>query len=241
MKTSESIETEIEQTRGAMSDTLQAIERKLSPNRLVDEAMQTMRNFSISTSPVLDVIRDNPLPLIVAGIGLGWLALATLRGGGQSAGVDAAPQGELAGYDAGKAGGGNGAGAEAGSETADAALNAARADARTAVRSSEAMGRWTGSVRNRAGDLAARGSDAFQDHPVAVGFLAAAAGLAIGLALPLGRQGEDPLETADEGADDTLRKTGKVVREAAAAMGEGVGQSAQRAAESIRGESGATH
>ena len=199
--------------------------------------MQTMRNFSISNSPVLDVIRDNPLPLALAGIGLGWLALATLRGGGMvrdSAARRLAPSDEWAGYEAGKSGGGNGSGAEtATAEAGDAALNPARVAGK--------MARWTDSVRDRAGDVASRGSEAFQDHPVAVGLLAAAAGLALGLALPRGRQRDDLLETAEAAGDDILRKTGKVIRQAAAAVGEGAAQTAQRAAETLRGESGATH
>ena len=238
MKASEQIETEIEQTRGAMSDTLQAIERRLSPNRLVDEAMQTMRNINISNSPVFDAIRDNPLPLAVAGIGLGWLALAALGSGGREAGqggggrVAGDPPGGWAGYGAGAAtGGGNGSGSEVTSaEDGEGGLHAGNGGAKLGRR----IERFSDNLRGRAGDIAARGSDVFQDHPVAVGLLAMVAGLALGLALPRGRRVYELVESAADSGEQALRKTGKVIRHAAAAVGEGATQTVQRASEALR-------
>jgi len=80
MKNAKHIENEIERTRGEMTGTLQEIERKLSPNRLVDEAMESMRKMNLGDSHMLDLARDNPIPLALVGLGIGWLAVSTLRG-----------------------------------------------------------------------------------------------------------------------------------------------------------------
>ncbi|HIJ62055.1 MAG TPA: DUF3618 domain-containing protein [Rhodospirillaceae bacterium] len=236
MKTSERIETEIEQTRGAMSDTLQAIERKLSPNRLVDEAMQTMRNIDISNSRVLDVIRDHPLPVALTGLGLGWLALAALGSGRQQAAAGgprgvAEPPGGWAGYGAAAGGGGNGSGSELSSaEDEEGALDSGNG----AGHLGRKIGRLGETLRHRAGDIATRGTDVFQDHPVAVGLLAMAAGLALGLAVPRSRRGYDLVDAAAGGGEQVLRTTGKAIRHAAAAVGEGAAQTMQRASEALR-------
>lgn len=153
MNQAHEIENEIERTRSELTDTLQAIERKLSPNRLMDEAMQTMRNVNFSGSRVMDLARDNPIPLALVGLGLGWLVLSTARGssvrGGEISGEEfgeggyqgvasgagdyqsAGPGGvgeprQWAGYGAGGGGDGGGDGSQRMSERAEGARNRVR-------------------------------------------------------------------------------------------------------------------
>ena len=85
--TAEDIEHEIARTRGEMADTLTAIERKLSPQQIMDQAVDTMRDFLSDRSRVAEMVRDNPIPLALVGLGLGWLAVtaATSRRAGASA------------------------------------------------------------------------------------------------------------------------------------------------------------
>jgi ElaB/YqjD/DUF883 family membrane-anchored ribosome-binding protein len=85
----EEIQQDIERTRAGMGETLDEIEQRLSPQRLKDEAIQSVRDNTIGRAEqvvqdatdsakgtgrsMLETIRQNPLPAALAGIGLGWL------------------------------------------------------------------------------------------------------------------------------------------------------------------------
>ncbi|MBI5162736.1 MAG: DUF3618 domain-containing protein [Magnetospirillum sp.] len=74
--TTEDIQEQIERTRGEMASTLSAIERKLSPRQLMDQAVDTMRELASDQSRVSQMVRENPIPLALIGLGIGWLAVA---------------------------------------------------------------------------------------------------------------------------------------------------------------------
>jgi ElaB/YqjD/DUF883 family membrane-anchored ribosome-binding protein len=83
------IHGDIEQTRSQMSETIDAIQERLSPQHLVAEAKASVRDATIGrvehmvdsarTSAqqagggFVDTIRENPVPVALIGIGLGWL------------------------------------------------------------------------------------------------------------------------------------------------------------------------
>ncbi|HYD99934.1 MAG TPA: DUF3618 domain-containing protein [Alphaproteobacteria bacterium] len=76
------IEAEIARRRAAMSETLEAISRKLSPGQIMDEALGYVRTNggtefaqNLATSA-----KNNPIPVALVGIGIAWLMLG---GGGQ--------------------------------------------------------------------------------------------------------------------------------------------------------------
>jgi ElaB/YqjD/DUF883 family membrane-anchored ribosome-binding protein len=224
MNRAEDIETEIEQTRHEMTDTLQAIERKLSPNRWMDEAMETMRNASLNQSRVMELVRDNPVPVALVGLGIGWLVLSSVRGARMDADdiEDAAEDWSGSGSDLL-----SGAAEQAGDKVRDLASKA-KSKARYVGQKVE---RTTDTVRRQASDLADSTGDVFRDHPLTVGLLAVAAGVALGAAIPrsrreveiLGDTGADLLDTARETGRDILHKAGRVV---------------QRAGEAVSGEAG---
>jgi len=91
---------DIERTRAHMSDTIDAIQDKLSPSNLADQAKETVRDATIGKAQdmvsnvsdtardavsnvgdtargagggFIDTIKQNPIPAALAGIGLGWL------------------------------------------------------------------------------------------------------------------------------------------------------------------------
>lgn len=81
----------IEQTRSSMSETIDALQERLNPQHLVDEAKESLRGATIgkvedmmdsardsmqgASNGIMGTIRDNPVPVALVGIGLGWLFL----------------------------------------------------------------------------------------------------------------------------------------------------------------------
>jgi hypothetical protein len=94
-ESTDEIRGDIEDTRARMGSTIDAIQEKLSPQRLMDEAKDTVRDATIGKaqemagnvadtaretgSTIMDTIRDNPVPVALTAIGLGWLLWGARR------------------------------------------------------------------------------------------------------------------------------------------------------------------
>lgn len=77
-KRPEEIESELEQTRAQVSSTIDAIQTKLTPGQLMDQAVDYWRgslpaDFGTNLS---NSVRQNPVPVTLIGIGLAWLMMA---------------------------------------------------------------------------------------------------------------------------------------------------------------------
>jgi ElaB/YqjD/DUF883 family membrane-anchored ribosome-binding protein len=84
-KSPEDIEREIEETRSRMSQNIDELGDRLSPDNLKHEAKSAIRNVAQDAvsnvgeqarrtgSRLVDVIRENPLPVIAVGAGVTWL------------------------------------------------------------------------------------------------------------------------------------------------------------------------
>ena len=75
---------EIERTRADMSETANAIQQRLSPENLKEQAKDRVREATVGKveeagSGITDAIRENPLPAALAGIGLGWLLMSVSK------------------------------------------------------------------------------------------------------------------------------------------------------------------
>jgi hypothetical protein len=75
------LEREVEETRWQLSGTLEELRSRMTPGRVVDQVIDYTRD-----SPAGDFfrnlgreVRENPLPLVVIGIGIAWLLLASNR------------------------------------------------------------------------------------------------------------------------------------------------------------------
>jgi hypothetical protein len=78
----EAIERENALIRARLAETLSAIEDRLSPESLKEQAMAYLREEASEWGAEVGAfVRRNPLPLAVVGVGLGWLAVTLLRGG----------------------------------------------------------------------------------------------------------------------------------------------------------------
>jgi len=94
------VEQEIEQTRAEMSGTIDAIQERLNPDHLKDQAREMVRDATIGRAQdmvndatetakdagmsVVDTIKQNPLPAALAGVGIGWLWMKRSKGGQQT-------------------------------------------------------------------------------------------------------------------------------------------------------------
>src|SRR5262245_5525373 len=80
------IEREIDATRADMRVTLEALERRFSFDRLVDMTVGRIRaRGGEFAGNLTEAATQNPMPLLLTSIGLGWMMLAS-RGGARASG-----------------------------------------------------------------------------------------------------------------------------------------------------------
>ncbi|MBX9633767.1 MAG: DUF3618 domain-containing protein, partial [Magnetospirillum sp.] len=196
----EHIEDEIERTRDEMASTLNAIERKLSPKQIMDQAVDTMRELASDPSRVAQVVRDNPVPLALIGLGIGWLAVSgsmgrksAVAGGSYESMEGLAPSWNSAGGAPGVEDSAYGAAEYVGEgkdmrERASQFAGAARETvSRAADRTRGRVSRWSNQARSTANQAADRTRDAYQEHPLTMGLVAVLVGAAVGALLPRSR------------------------------------------------------
>lgn len=91
----EAIQARIKQTRAHMSEVVDEIQTKLSPERLTQEAKEMVKNATIRKVEnmanttmrkantwryqVMETVKQNPIPAALIGIGLGWLLIEGSR------------------------------------------------------------------------------------------------------------------------------------------------------------------
>ncbi|MFN3932182.1 MAG: DUF3618 domain-containing protein [Brevundimonas sp.] len=93
------LERDLEHDRAHLRETLGALEDKMSPGRLLDEAMAHFNTGPKAfASDLTSQIRDNPMPALLTGVGLAWLMMS--NGKASASGANGkAPDGK--GYAAG--------------------------------------------------------------------------------------------------------------------------------------------
>ena len=74
----EEIERDLARTRAQLDQTLDAIQSKLTPGELFEEGL-TFFKQSGTGDRMLRTVRENPLPVLVIGVGLLWLLVAGSR------------------------------------------------------------------------------------------------------------------------------------------------------------------
>ncbi|MGC3874710.1 DUF3618 domain-containing protein [Halomonas sp. GXIMD04776] len=74
----EEIESDIEGNRERLDRTLHELEEKISPQRLIDTTLDYVRSGGANefASNLSDTIKNNPVPFVLTGVGLGWLMMA---------------------------------------------------------------------------------------------------------------------------------------------------------------------
>jgi ElaB/YqjD/DUF883 family membrane-anchored ribosome-binding protein len=221
----EIIAADIRITQERLGDTVEEIGERFNPTRLKEElksdirdatigkvenmAQQTAEMVSDAQRSLMQSIRENPVPVVMVGIGLGWMILNASRKhtGSNSQYDDHQRRGSRSMYDDEQSASwstmyddeqGRGYGRQE-SGTLDRAKNKASEVADSVKEKSSRIAdkaqRKASEVGERAEEMAGRVADetrmqtrrveqAFQDNPLVIGAAALALGLAAGLAIP---------------------------------------------------------
>lgn len=182
------IQHELDEIRREMSATISEMERDLKPSQIMARAIDRIQEggageFSHNLSRT---VVENPVPVVLVGIGLAWLA-----GASRQQDVGASEETRL-----------SGAKAKAKGRAKEAKGRAIEAKDRAKDRAKEAIGsaqHAIGGAGERARDLSVRGREVarrgasrarstWEEQPLLVGILAAAAGVALASAIPQTRR-----------------------------------------------------
>ncbi|HEY0526203.1 MAG TPA: DUF3618 domain-containing protein [Stellaceae bacterium] len=86
-KRPDEIENDIAHTRADLSETLDALERRLAPRHLFEVGVDMLRGtMNGNSGRITESLSRNPLPLALIGVGLGWLLLSNTRTGAHYSG-----------------------------------------------------------------------------------------------------------------------------------------------------------
>ena len=219
--------TDIERTRADMSETVDAIQERLSPENLKEQAKAQAKDTAREAgSGFLERIKQNPVPAAMVGVGLGWLFMS---GREESSGRQRFQDGpsyyyerpggrsypshyeESSGSSVGEGQGGTG-------------------EAARRVRGS--AGQITGQAQERASQLGSQAQDRaqrvkggfqqmLQENPLAVGALAVGLGAAVGFAFPetdkenevMGEARDSLVERGKERAQDVKERAQRAAEE----------------------------
>ena len=223
----EEIEAEIARERARMGDTLEAIQHRLSPGQLLDQALEYSRRGPGEYLSHLGVsVKENPMPVALVAIGLGWL-MTSGAGTHMTGGAAHGAAGSSSGHTRGE-------GSRAGSAVSDAmhrigdAARSARDSASHAAASARDMAAHAGESSSAAGErireqgrhardsarhYAERASSGWshmvRDQPLVLGAIGLAIGAALGAGLPPTRREDELLGEYRDDLVDRAAETGK--------------------------------
>jgi len=224
------IRDDIEDTRTEMSGTIDAIQERLNPQNLMDQAKSSVRDATVGKAErmvseasdtakdagnsMMETIKKNPVPAAMVALGVGWLW--THR---ESTSSRPSAQWGYAGQTQPSSGGGIGQTASQAQEKAGQMVSQAQ----------DQVGEWTDQAQQQASQLGSQAQDQLQqaksqfDHlvrenPVAVAAVAIGIGAAVGMMMPqthqenqwMGETRDQVLDQAQSAAQDALQKVQKV-------------------------------
>lgn len=231
---------EIERTRADMGETVDAIQQRLSPENLKEQAKDRVKEATVGKaqgvrSTIVESVRANPLPAALTGLGLGWLFMSARRQSSAQLGYRDTTYYYPPAYEE----------RTTSTPPAGQALERARDSVgETASQAQDKAGQVASQAQDqvsRLGDQAQyqtrRASNEFQqvlrENPLTVGAIAVGVGAAIGLAVPqtsrehemMGEARDTFVEKAQEKAEEAQEKVQQVAEEAqSAAMDEAENQ-----------------
>jgi ElaB/YqjD/DUF883 family membrane-anchored ribosome-binding protein len=241
-KRPEEIEREIEQTRNRLSRDIDELGNKLSPQNLKEEAKSAIKGAAQGAvsnvgeqarrtgSRLVDVIRENPLPVIAVGAGVTWLL--TQRSRSEVSGSRMARyaytgperrQGDA--WQSGRGGyGGTVSGvkssvSEAASGVAERAGELKERAGEIKERAGERIGELGGEARRQTRRIKTNLEHAAEENPLALAIGAAVVGLALGMLLPGTQREDEMMGPARDQLIDRAEHTAERVKDAAIEAG----------------------
>lgn len=214
----EEIERDIERTRAEVGTTLDALQSKLTPGQLIDQAFHYLRSSAPAdfTSNLSRTVRDNPVPVVLMGVGIAWLMTQNRHGHrSASARSDLPTLGDEWDATYGRPVQGEGDSEGDGRAWRERAAHLRESARDTGHRVSDGMHH----AKARAGELRERSRQQMQrargavsgivdEQPLVLGAIGVAIGAALGAAMPATRR-EDQLmgDTRDEFFEKARRAT----------------------------------
>jgi ElaB/YqjD/DUF883 family membrane-anchored ribosome-binding protein len=218
---------EIEHTRADMSETVDALQERLSPQNIKEQAkVQAKETVRESGSGFVDRIKQNPVPAAMVGIGLGWLFMSGREeNSGQRGYRGVSNYNEPPAYYEGSGGSSAGQGRSSAGEAAGQARERASQLGEGAQERASQLG-------GQAQEQAQRAKGGFQrmlqENPLAVGAVVVGLGAAIGFSVPetekenqaMGEARDNLVERGKEKAEELKPKVQSVAEEAQSAAKE---------------------
>jgi ElaB/YqjD/DUF883 family membrane-anchored ribosome-binding protein len=234
----EEIEREIEQTRNRMSQNIDELGDRLKPESLKQDAKEAIRNAAHGAvsnvgdqarrtgSRLVDVIRENPLPVIAVGAGVTWLL--TQRSSSDVSGNRMARYAytgpERRQGDAWQHGSGirervGGAVSGVKEKVSEKASGIADRASELASGTQERVGELRGQARIQTRRVKTNLEHAAEENPLMVALGASIVGLALGLLLPGTERENEIMGSARDQLVDRAEKTADRVKDAAVEAG----------------------
>jgi ElaB/YqjD/DUF883 family membrane-anchored ribosome-binding protein len=229
-KSPEDIEREIEQTRSRLSRDIDELGNKLSPSNLKEEAKTAIKDAAQgavsnvgeqarrTSSRLVEVIRENPLPVIAVGAGVTWLLTQRSRsdvsGDRMAKYAYTGPERRQGGHWQSGSGGTGRIGSSVSSvkdSVSEAASDVAERAGELKERVGERIGEIGGQARWQTQRVKTNLEHAAEENPLALAIGATVVGLALGLLLP-GTQREDEMmgsarDQLVDRAEETIERT----------------------------------
>ena len=234
-KPPEQLEREADSARSAVEGTLAELEHRLSPGEMLDRLMDVVKRHGGEFGDnLLTQVRSNPLPTIIAGVGVAWLMTASKRppsrgnwqghGEGErryggdahvdatdrwSSTLDSARDTAVSSADSAKS-----AAKDALDATSDAAHRAADATGRAAQRAADATRHAADRVASASRASMHSMTEAYgylwREQPLVLGAIAVAAGAALAALLPSTTAEDSLLGATSDAAKSRLKSEAEV-------------------------------
>jgi ElaB/YqjD/DUF883 family membrane-anchored ribosome-binding protein len=228
----EEIEREIERTRSRMSRNIDELGDRLSPGNLKEEAKSAIKDAAQgavsnvgeqarrTSSRLVEVIRENPLPVIAVGAGVTWLLTQRSRSdvsGDRMARYAYTGPERRQGHGIKNRVGNMMSGVKESVSEAAGGVSERAGDIRE--QAGERMGDWSNQARWQSQRLKTNLEHAAEENPLALAVGAAVVGLALGLLLPETQRENELMGPARDQLVDRAGETVERAKEAAVEAG----------------------
>jgi len=233
-KSPEEIEREIEQTRSRLSRDIDELGNKLSPSNLKEEAKTAIKDAAQgavsnvgeqarrTSSRLVEVIRENPLPVIAVGAGVTWLLTQRSRsdvsGDRMARYAYTGPERRQGKHWQSGVGGRSGSSGVKDS-VSEAASGVAERASELKERAGERMGELGDQARWQTRRIKTNLEHAAEENPLALAIGATVVGLALGLLLPGTHREDEMMGSARDQLVDRAEETIERAKDAAVEAG----------------------